>query len=171
MIDQPAPPAPLPMGEGSNPLAQLRDIHLPAPISWWPPALGWWLLGAIVLIVVIISAIVFMRRFKQRRYRAFAAKQLRNIYNEWQTQRDDIAFAQAANRLLKQTALTAFSAPEVAALNGADWLDWLDRQVRKPRFTEPDVRALATLYLRAPEPIAVEPLRDAAHYWIRSHRC
>ena len=25
-------------------LAQLRDIQLPEPISWWPLAPGWWVL-------------------------------------------------------------------------------------------------------------------------------
>ena len=23
----------------------LRDIHLPEAIGWWPPAIGWWLLA------------------------------------------------------------------------------------------------------------------------------
>ena len=27
----------------------LRDIHLPGPIGWWPPAVGWWLVAALVL--------------------------------------------------------------------------------------------------------------------------
>ncbi len=34
---------------------ELRDIHLPEAISWWPPAPGWWfLLGSIVFIVIAV---------------------------------------------------------------------------------------------------------------------
>ena len=28
----------------TDPLAELRDIHLPPEIGWWPPAYGWWIL-------------------------------------------------------------------------------------------------------------------------------
>lgn len=171
MSNLPSPPTPLPQGEGSNPLDNLRDIHLPQPIDWWPLAPGWWIIATFIIASIVALSIWLHRRARQRRYRKIAAKQLRAIYRHWQQQRDDLAFAQSINRLLKQTALAAFPASDVAALNGADWLDFLDRHLRKPRFTEPDVRALATLYLREPEPIAIKALHDATQHWIRSHRC
>jgi hypothetical protein len=174
MNNLPSPPTPLP-GGGSTPqipgLENLRDIHLPAPIDWWPPAPGWWVLAGLIILGTTTLCIGLIRRARQRRYRKFALIQLQALHRIWLEQRDDTAFAQAINRLLKQTALAAFPAANVAALSGADWLDWLDRKLRKPRFTEPDVRALATLYLREPAPIAVDALRDAAQHWIRSHRC
>ena len=36
----------------SDPLQQLRDVHLPPDPNWWPPAPGWWLLAAVVLAAV-----------------------------------------------------------------------------------------------------------------------
>lgn len=152
-------------------LENLRDIHLPEPIGWWPPAPGWWMLAALIICTAIAVGIWLLRRARQRRYRKLALVQLQSLYKNWQQQHDDIAFAQATNRLLKQTALAAFPAENVAALSGADWLDFLDRHLRKPRFTEPTVRALATLYSREPAPLAVDALRDASQHWIRSHQC
>ena len=152
-------------------LENLRDIHLPEPIGWWPLAPGWWILAALVIAGIVALSIWLRRRARQRRYRKIALQQLQTLYRNWQHQGDDIAFAREANRLLKQTALAAFPKAKVASLNGADWLDFLDRHLRKPRFTEPDLRTLATLYLREPQPIAVNALNDAVKYWIRSHRC
>ena len=28
----------------------LRDLRLPEPVGWWPPAPGWWILAAIVVV-------------------------------------------------------------------------------------------------------------------------
>ena len=35
----------------------LRDIHLPAPVGWWPLASGWWLLLAASLLCVLALAL------------------------------------------------------------------------------------------------------------------
>ena len=32
------------MPNAPDPLQDLRDVHMPDPISWWPPAFGWWMI-------------------------------------------------------------------------------------------------------------------------------
>jgi Ca-activated chloride channel family protein len=112
-----------------------------------------------------------VRRRRTRRYRRLALRELHALHAQWQLDGDDGAFAAAVNRLLKRTALAAFPRADVAALAGADWLAFLDGRLREPRFTDPDLRALATLYQPRPEPVAAAPLHAAAERWIRSHRC
>lgn len=45
-------------------LSQLRDIHLPDPVGWWPLAPGWWaLVGLIVLTLIgVLTARMLYRR-------------------------------------------------------------------------------------------------------------
>jgi hypothetical protein len=38
-----------------DPLAQLRDWHLPDPIQWWPPAPGWWISAAVFLALLLLG--------------------------------------------------------------------------------------------------------------------
>ena len=36
-------------------LAQLRDIRLPDPVGWWPPAPGWWIFGGLIVAAVVAA--------------------------------------------------------------------------------------------------------------------
>ena len=152
-------------------LAQLRDIHLPAAVSWWPPAPGWWLLAAIVLAALIGLIVLLARRQRRRRYRRVALREAQALFANWQRHHDTGAYLQAVNRLLKQTALVAYPQQQVASLSGADWLDFLDAKLRQPRFTEPDLREFGALYQPEPQALAPEQLHEATRFWIRRHRC
>ncbi len=46
-------------------LAQLRDIHTPEPVGWWPLAPGWWILMALAL-VGLVALLVWLRSRRNR---------------------------------------------------------------------------------------------------------
>ena len=46
----------------------LRDVHVPAAPSMWPPAPGWWLLAVAVL--TVIAVIWFLKLRQQRKLEA-----------------------------------------------------------------------------------------------------
>ena len=155
----------------ADPLANLKDINLPPPVSAWPPAPGWWIIGALLLLTALVASWKLWVRWQQRAYRRAAVRELDNMYAHWQQQRDDAAFQRAVNQLLKQTALAAFPHAQVAALHGADWLAFLDRQLHKPAFSLPPLHALGDSYRADAQSVPAVTLHEAARLWIRRHRC
>lgn len=104
----------------------LRDIHLPQPPGWWPPAPGWWLLAALVLAVAAIIAILLWRRIRRRRA-------LRRLFDEGvAAAADGPARVAAISELLRRA--TREHDPAAAALQGGEWLAFLDRDAAAPAF-------------------------------------
>lgn len=112
-------------------LSQLRDIHLPEPVSWWPPAPGWWAV-AIACIVLPLLVMLLRRWHRARRWRreaCAAIAQLRQQHRQRpETGREVVA---RLSVLMRRVATTRFPADEVASLNGEPWLQFLDRQSKK----------------------------------------
>ena len=48
---------------------QLRDIHLPGPAGFWPPAPGWWIAAIIVLGLLTWIGVIAWRYLMKRRHR------------------------------------------------------------------------------------------------------
>ena len=102
-------------------LSQLRDIHLPAPVSWWPPAPGWWAVLLLLLIVIGIAYTIYTRR-RRNHWRKDALTELarlRDVSHERVLQ--DISV------LLRRIAISRYPRHDVAALTGDSWLAFLDR--------------------------------------------
>ena len=49
----------------ADPLAQLKDIHLPDPVGFWPLAPGWY--GLIIFIILLLSGLLYFL-YKKHRY-------------------------------------------------------------------------------------------------------
>jgi len=107
--------------EGANPLDQLRDIHLPADVSWWPLAYGWWLLLAVLLIAITVITVAVLRHLANNRYRKLAVAELEQLTRQ---NLSDSAFVAQLSALLKRAAIAKFGT-QCAALHSDAWLAFL----------------------------------------------
>lgn len=107
----------------NNPLAQLRDIHLPETIGWWPPAYGWWV-SAILLSVLVFSLCLYSyRRWVKNAYKRQALKQLKKIQDQHLEKSKNIKLLA---ELLRQTAIAA-QLPQAQEQHGDAWKTCLQK--------------------------------------------
>ena len=112
----------------------LRDIHLPDAISWWPLAPGWWILlaSAIAIILVFIIAI---KVYRSRRLKRDIHTELEGIKNTFQQTQNKSQLAKSLSILLRRTSISYY--PETrsnsAGLTGERWLNWLDETTHSPQ--------------------------------------
>ena len=124
-----------------QPLADLRDIHLPAEVSWWPPAAGWWVLTALLLLGA--WALSKYLRAPGRRTRRLALKELARLERSFAQDQDTRALLGAVSQLVRRYALACFPRAQVAGLEGERWLDFLDRSGATSAFSRGPGAALA----------------------------
>jgi hypothetical protein len=157
-----------------DPLAQLRDWHLPDPIQWWPPAPGWWISAAVLLAVLLWVAGVRWRRHRRRGAAARSAlRELAALRETARTDGDTRAFVAALSRLLRRLALARFPREQVAGLTGDAWLAFLDATGGGEGFRRGPGRALADLAYGATRdgdpPPNPDALAELAETWIRAN--
>ena len=124
---------------------ELRDIHLPAPPPWWPPAPGWWLLS-IFAIAFITFLFLYLYRMRQRWLwrRALLAEFERTASS---SQTDAPALAAALSTFLRRLAMRKTSS--AATLAGEAWLGHLDAVLGGDEFSRGVGRALIEAPYRA----------------------
>lgn len=115
-------------------LEQLQPIVLPEPISWWPLALGWWLLGGALLIALVLWQYAKHRGLQRKQLkqtmvldplRESALQQLNTLAKPLGGEQAG-PWLQKLNQLLKRVCSARY--PEYAShtLSGREWLAFLD---------------------------------------------
>jgi len=127
---------------GQNALP-LRDIHLPDPVSWWPPAFGWWLIVAAIITSALVYFFIKTVR-KKRLLRKTILEQLDMIYDQFKTDNNKTILAQSLSILMRRSCISFYPRANTAGLTGAQWLHYLDNTTDKKGFTNGDGQILAT---------------------------
>lgn len=115
----------------------LRDIHLPEPITWWPPAFGWWLLLILFCLLILVILLMWRRMAKKRKEaKTVARRELRKLQIEYQHHHNSQKLVQEISILMRRVCLSYYPRTEVASLTGEAWLQFLDQQVGNQQFTQ-----------------------------------
>ena len=149
----------------TDPLAALRDIHVPDPPGFWPPAPGWIGAACIAAALAIAAAVFAARRWRAGRFRREALADLKALRSRHRAGAPDVEIAMELSTLVRRVALARYPRREVAGLTGERWMAWLES-------TLPDFGVSArTALLEAP--YARERRFDASRaltaceHWIR----
>ena len=104
----------------------LRDIHLPEPISWWPIAPGWWMLIASALLII---AVIFILRkmYLGKQLKRDINSELENIKQQFQKTQNKSQLAKSLSILLRRASISYYPKTDIAGLTGEHWLAYLDK--------------------------------------------
>jgi hypothetical protein len=163
-----------------DPLAELRDIHLPSAISWWPPAIGWWIV-LLILILLIAAAFWWKRRSEALKNRPViysrievvdaALAELVPLEGDIKAGENAKAMAVDLSRLLRRSAMQLSENPsDVAGLTGEAWLLWLDEQWSKDEFCNGVGRQLIHAQYQPESDINIEAVCRLCHSWLEAQR-
>ena len=106
-------------------LENLVDIVEPPPVSWWPPALGWYVIGIALGLVLLWTAWSLLRRHRANRYRRVALLDWQRLHELAQEPSGRAAALEMLPELVKRVALVAYPRAEIASLSGEPWFKLL----------------------------------------------
>ncbi len=131
----------------ANPLAELKPLHLPPEVSWWPPAIGWYLLLAVVIVVLVIAWWRYRKYCAAKRLRQTITAQWLAIENEYLANPSPEVLA-TINVFLKRVAVKYYPEEKPRLLTGNDWLIFLDKSGKTKQFSSGVGQLLANPYRR-----------------------
>jgi len=131
----------------------LRDIHLPDPVSWWPPAMGWWMI--IVAVFGLIVAVAWWRRRQSTIRNApatIARCELDRLRKTWTEHGDTQRLVNEISIWLRRAGMSMTSRRQAASPTGDQWRQCLDEIAGEPIFADTNDRLVTEIPYRAPAP-------------------
>lgn len=148
---------------------QLRDIHLPEPVSWWPPAIGWWL-TPLLLALLALAFIALRRILRKRRQNArkkVARAELQRIKQHYADSDDALHSLRELSILLRRVALSYLPREHSASLTGEAWIAQLNQLAQHSVFSEQHLELLTRGVYQAQLEADLKPLLKQCEQWLQ----
>jgi hypothetical protein len=155
--------------EPQPPQLDLKDIHLPDPINWWPPAIGWWILAVLIPLLCFFLFWLY-KRITQKTAIKTAKKLILQIKQD--TKMADEHKLSELSALIRRVAISLSPRAETASLTGKNWLEYLDKSVAGPPFSQGAGKILATAqYQKSPvTDIDIPSLINVCEDWLKAQK-
>jgi hypothetical protein len=147
-------------------LLPIKDIHLPAEISWWPLAIGWWIVPGLLLLMVMAWRFRHqIRSWFAPGVRSIALRQLDEIgHNKHLSTQQKV---QRISQLLRQSAISNGLRDQVAGLTGEQWLQFLDNDNPQKPFSTGIGRSLLDAPYRPNAELDIDTLVVLTRDWLK----
>ncbi len=155
-------------------LAQLADIHLPAPVSFWPPAPGWWVLAILLLVAGFLLLRNLLARRRQRLVCQHALGELERCFQQLANTGDNdyktlkLRFVNEFNSVLRRVALVHFPQANVASLGGQAWVDFIRQKGDSSLLSQEIATALSYGRFQTECDVDAEAMNQLGRAWITS---
>jgi hypothetical protein len=147
----------------------LRDIHLPAPVTWWPLAYGWWILIGMLVAACVIGWLLYRQRYRERA----AIRGLKAVAAALGDGTPPVVCVQRISMILRRFAMSMAESRSVAGLTGEEWLKFLDRRWGRDEFLNGVGRMLIFGPYAPPDRVSAADagtLNELCLDWVRAQR-
>lgn len=145
--------------------ANLRDIHLPDAISWWPPAIGWWILLALIIVAFIFVPKLY-RRLTYTPLKKVASRTFQNIVAQYNETHNVSIFVVETSQFLRQIAMSYCGREKIAQLTGDNWVQTLNNITKQNHFNDEIKQSLVNAPYQKNIKIDADHLIQAVEHWL-----
>lgn len=144
----------------------LRDIHLPEALPWWPLAPGWWLLILLLAAIAIFAWWLFrLRRNSLKRHCLGELARIRHAFANGAGVSQVLA---DVSILLRRAAISRLGRQPSAGLSGTAWQACVADLSRDPAFDSTQLELLGQGRFQRDPDCDVDRLLAACDRWIRA---
>jgi Tfp pilus assembly protein PilO len=148
---------------------ELRDIHLPDAVSWWPPAPGWWVL-LVLLVIILLLSWWLIRILRRPVLRKRVQSEIDALIAAYRLNQNKQQLLQQLSVTLRRIGISYLPRQQSAGTLGTDWLAQLNQLVDKDPLSSDHLQLLTQApYQRVVEPgdEQIEDLLQQIQKWVK----